>query len=313
MKILDNHKRSEVPAVATVGFFDGVHLGHRFLIDQVRMEAERRGVSSLVVTFAEHPLKVIREGFKPMLLTTREEKVGLVEKAGVDSVALMDFTCEMSMLSAREFMEKVLRDVYNVRVLMIGYDHRFGHNRNEGFEDYVRFGKELGIEVIQNAQCVLNDESGAKMSPSSTLVRSALLQGDVTKARAALGYDYFLEGKVVGGYRNGRKMGYPTANIAVDDEKLVPANGVYLVRVGESHYGMLNIGTRPTMDNGEDRSVEVHIFDFDDDIYEQTLRIEFVRYIREERKFESVAMLQEQLAKDEKVCREAVGKLKVNS
>ncbi len=290
--------------VATIGFFDGVHLGHKCLIAQVKEEAMRRGMQSLLVTFGNHPLKVIRTDFKPLLLNTIEEKIALLAESGTDSIAVLDFDKKQSMMSAREFMEKVLRDVYNVRMLLIGYDHHFGHNREEGFEDYVRFGKEIGIEVVQAKPLQL--EEG--ITPSSTFIRKALQNGDVDTANAILGYPYFIEGTVVGGFQNGRKLGFPTANLDVEAEKLVPATGVYLVRVGNSHYGMLNIGIRPTLDNGDTRSIEVNIFDFRDNIYSQQLRLEFLTFIRQEQKFSSIEQLQEQLEKDEQVCRSLIEK-----
>lgn len=330
MTILDNHSLNPHPSVATIGFFDGVHLGHRHLIQQVQAEAQRRGMSSLVVTFAEHPLKTIRPGWIPQLLTTTEEKVSLLSDTGIDSAALLSFDKAMQMMSAEEFMRDVLLNIYNVRVLLIGYDHHFGHNREEGFEDYVRYGKEMGIEVIQNNQFNLSESIAvakqaseqlsepptASLTPSSTLARTSLLSGDVATANAILGYDYFLRGKVVEGFQNGRKLGYPTANLCADAEKLIPANGVYLVKVsgnmphGEekeiAHYGMLNIGTRPTLDNGDARSIEVNIFDFDQNIYEQEITLQFLRFIRHERKFNDLARLQSQLAEDESVCRSMI-------
>lgn len=309
MTILDNHTLNPNPMVATIGFFDGVHSGHRHLINRVRNEAESRGLKSLVVTFGDHPLKVIRPGIKPTLINTPAEKIQLLGKTGVDSIAVLDFDRKQSLMSAREFMEKVLLNIYNVRVLLIGYDHHFGHNHNEGFEDYARFGKELGIEVVLADSLTLDDNNGG-LTPSSTAIRTALADGDITTANTVLGYPYFVNGTVVGGFQNGRKIGFPTANLLVDDEKLVPATGVYHVRVATQqqdsermYYGMLNIGTRPTLDNGTQRSIEVNIFDFHDDIYSQQLRIEFLRFIRHEQKFESIEQLQEQLEKDEMLCR----------
>lgn len=304
MTILDNHTHNENPMVATIGFFDGVHLGHQYLINQVKSEAERRGMQSLLVTFGEHPLKVIRPEFKPQLINTVSEKLDLLSKAGVDSVAVLDFDKEQSLMSACDFMKRILMDVYNVRVLLIGYDHHFGHNREEGFEDYARYGKEIGIEVVQAMPLELSDN----LVPSSTSVRKALQSGDVEAANAVLGYSYFIEGTVVGGFQNGRKLGYPTANLDIDEEKLVPATGVYFVKVGDNHYGMLNIGTRPTLDNGDQRSIEVNIFDFHENIYSQTLRIEFLAFIRHEQKFENVEHLQQQLENDEQVCRRLIEK-----
>lgn len=322
MTILDNHIQNPHPTVATIGFFDGVHLGHRHLISQVISEAKARGMSSAVVTFAQHPLKVIRPGWIPQLLTTTEEKKELLSSTGIDSVALLHFDHEMQMMSAEDFMRNVLLNIYNVRVLIIGYDHHFGHDRSEGFADYVRYGKKMGIEVIQcqqftasidpshtasidSSQTANIDSLTTSLTPSSTLARQSLLSGDIATATSVLGYPFFLQGTVVEGFQNGRKMGFPTANLSVDEEKIIPGNGVYLVRVG-THYGMLNIGTRPTLDNGSSRSIEVHIFDFEGDLYNRPLRIELLRFIRKERKFDNLAQLQMQLTEDERQCRNLI-------
>jgi len=284
------------PCVATIGFFDGVHLGHRYLIEQVREVADARGFASGVVTFPVHPRKVVQPEYRPELLTTCDEKVSLLAGTGLDYCMMLDFTPEIAVLSAREFM-LFLRTHYSIRALVVGYDHRFGHNRREGFDDYVRYGQELGIEVIL-ARAYINKET----TVSSSAIRQLLLEGDVSEAGACLGYDYFLNGTVVSGYRVGRKIGFPTANLRVDDpDKLVPSDGVYAVRVsvaGKVYGGMLSIGYRPTIGNGPDRSIEVNIFNFHSDIYEQYIRLSFVRYLRPELKFDSIDELIAQLHKD---------------
>lgn len=261
------------PCVATIGFFDGVHRGHRYLIEQVREAAVACGFASGVVTFPVHPRKVVQPEYRPELLTTYEEKVSLLAETGLDYCMMLDFTPEIAILSAREFM-LFLRNHYNIRALVIGYDHRFGHNRSEGFDDYVRYGQELGIKVIL-ARAYINKET----TVSSSVIRQLLLEGNVSEAADCLGYDYFLNGSVVSGYRVGRKIGFPTANLRVDDpDKLVPSDGVYAVRVivaGQTYGGMLSIGYRPTMANGTDRSIEVNIFNFHSDIYEQHIRLFF--------------------------------------
>lgn len=282
--------------VATIGFFDGVHQGHRYLIRQVMDEAEKRGMEPLVVTFPTHPRKVLHPDYQPNLITTCDEKVGLLKSAGVDKVALLDFTYDLSLMTAREFMQ-MLRDEYTVGVLVIGYDHKFGHNREEGFDDYVRYGKEMGIEVLQ----ALEEREGKY---SSTAARNALMDGDIATANAILGYPYFMEGRVVKGFHVGTKIGYPTANIALPDDKLIPLGGVYQVRV-DGRLAMLNIGYRPTLNNGPQMSIEVHIFDYDEDLYGNTIRVEFLRRIRDEIKFGSVQELKQQLKKDEELCRKA--------
>ncbi len=290
-----------LPSVATIGFFDGVHRGHQYLIRQVRDEAVRRGMRSLLVTFPTHPARVLRPDVPLQLLTTPHEKAQLLGETGVDDVAMLPFTHELAALSAREFMTDILRTRFNVRVLVIGYDHRFGHNRAEGFEDYVRIGKGIGMEVVQAREL----DGGQHVSSSA--IRRALQEGDVEDAAAMLGRPYSLGGTVVRGHHVGTDLGFPTANLRLDDpDKLVPMNGAYGVEVcigtGRVVQGMLNIGTRPTLDNGTDRSIEVHLFDFHEDIYEQHMEIHFIRFIRNEKKFDTVAELQKQLQADKDFC-----------
>ena len=226
--------------------------------------------------------------------------IPLLAETGIDTCILLDFTPHLASLSAREFME-VLKNRYRIRALLIGYDHRFGHNRSEDFGDYARYGRELGIDIRPAEAFRLPDTPGGE-PVSSSLIRRLLLAGDVAQAATCLGYPYFLNGTVVSGRRIGHQLGYPTANLRPDHpDKLIPANGVYAVRVeteGRTYGGMLNIGRRPTLDNGDDRSIEVHIFDFDRDIYHEPLRLSFIRRIREERKFDSVDQLTEQLHRD---------------
>ncbi len=290
-----------LPSVATIGFFDGVHRGHQYLIRQVRDEAVRRGMRSLLVTFPTHPARVLRPDVPLQLLTTPHEKAQLLGETGVDDVAMLPFTRELAALSAREFMTDILRTRFNVRVLVIGYDHRFGHNRAEGFEDYVKIGCEIGMDVVQAREL----DGGQHVSSSA--IRRALAEGRVEDAAAMLGRPYSLGGTVVRGHHVGTDLGFPTANLRLDDpDKLVPMNGAYGVEVcigtGRAVQGMLNIGTRPTLDNGTDRSIEVHLFDFHEDIYEQHMEIHFIRFIRNEKKFDTVAELQKQLQADRDFC-----------
>lgn len=284
------------PCAATIGFFDGVHRGHRFLLEQVKEEAAGKGLCPSVITFPTHPRQVLQPDFHPLLLSTPVEKLHLLEEAGIANCILLPFTAELSRLSAKEFM-LLLRTEYNVRTLVIGYDHRFGHNRLESFEDYVRYGQELDIDIVQARAYT---QENAKVSSSA--IRELLSQGEVHTASRLLGYPYPLEGTVTDGYRVGRKIGFPTANLRVDHPfKLVPAEGVYAVKVeveGQQHLGMLNIGHRPTLNNGADRSIEVHILDFAGDIYRQNIRIEFLRFLRPETKFASIEELISQIEKD---------------
>lgn len=290
------------PCVATVGYFDGVHLGHRCLVRQVKEEAVRRGLRSVVISFRQHPARVLRPDQPVDELTTAAEKKRLLLEAGADEVCLFDFTAETARLSAREYMEQVLLARLNVRVLVIGYDHRFGHNRSEGFEDYRKIGSEIGMEVVQA------HELQGLGHVSSSAIRRALAAGRVEDAAAMLGRPYTLQGTVVHGYHVGTELGFPTANLQPGDAaKQVPMNGVYAVETiigtGQVVQGMLNIGTRPTLENGTDRSIEVHLFDFGGDIYGQSVEIHFIRFIRNEKKFGSLAELQEQLQHDERACR----------
>lgn len=286
------------PSVATIGFFDGVHRGHRYLIEQVRKVAAARGLASSVITFPVHPRQVMQADYRPELLTSYEEKVALLAETGIDYCMMLEFTPEVARLSAKQFMQ-ILKERYQIQALVVGYDHRFGHNRSEGFDDYVRYGQEMGMEVVL-ARAYVSD---GNVTVSSSMIRHLLRQGDVSSSAECLSYHFFLEGTVVGGYRVGRKIGYPTANLHVTDpDKIIPADGVYAVYVfldGVRYGGMLSIGYRPTLANGTDRSIEVNIFHFNADIYNQPMRISFVRYMRPELKFDSVEDLIARIRQDE--------------
>jgi len=292
------------PQVATIGFFDGVHRGHRYLIDQMIMVAKEAGMESTIITFDRHPRQVIHSDYLPQMLSTFEEKKALLENTPADHIEVLSFDEQLATLSAHDFMKQVLHERLNVCKLVIGYDNRFGHNRSEGFEDYVRYGQELGIEVIQAMPfCEPNKEA-----ISSSYIRACLLVGNVWGANEALGYAYSLTGRVTDGFHEGRKIGFPTANLNTDGiGKLVPAPGVYAVHVqleNEQHLrlAMMNIGTRPTFD-GHSQTLEVHIFDFDGDLYGQQLRVVFDRRIRNEMKFSSPQELARQLEKDKEEVR----------
>lgn len=323
----------QLGSVATIGSFDGVHRGHQCLLSQVRHIADERGLRAMAITFGTSPRSVLGKG-DCSKLTTADERTTLLRQVGMDEVAVLDFTPEMAAMTARDFMQQVLREQLGVRVLVIGYDHRFGRGRSEGFDDYVRYGRELGIEVVRGEACT---EDGEPIS--STRIRHLLAEGKVAGAALLLGYRYALQGKVVGGYREGRKMGFPTANLhPCCAEKLIPADGVYAVwvKIGQQttdngqratdntcvhelqdknnfqfsifnsqlKKGMLNIGYRPTLNNGRERSIEVHILDFDGDLYGKDITIEFVYRLREERVFANTEELTEQLRKDRERVRE---------
>lgn len=295
--------------VATIGFFDGVHKGHQFLLHQVVKEAKKVGGTAMCVTFDCAPRMVVERTkgreLSMQLLTTQTEKTLLLHQVGIEDVKMLHFTSEMVKMSAYVFMDKVLKQTMDVGVLVIGYDHRFGHNREEGFEDYVRYGEKLGIRVVQ-AQAYEEDF----ITISSSLIRETLLQGRIADSRKLLGYDYFIDGVVVDGFKVGRKLGYPTANIEVPTEKLIPCDGVYVVKAeleGRMFGGMLNIGWRPTF-NGNRRTIEVNLFDFDGNIYSEHISLRFIDFLRPEQKFESPEALIRQLAIDEQKAREVLAK-----
>lgn len=294
-----NDEVSLQPCVATIGFFDGVHRGHQFLIRHLVEAARQEGLESTIITFDQHPRKVLQSDYQPEMLSTLESKLLLLSKTKVDNAVVLHFDKEMAALSAKEFMQQVLCDKLHVKKLFIGYDHRFGHNREETFEDYVRYGKELGMEVVQNQAFSLNG-----IHISSSVIRSFLKEGEVALANQALGYPYTIIGKVVSGYHEGRKLGFPTANLDISHfGQLVPSPGVYAVKVRMENSvvwmrGMMNIGTRPTFD-GRRITLETNIFNFDGDIYDQLLLVSFVKRIRGERKFDTPEELREQLKEDE--------------
>ena len=293
-------ERSSEARVASIGFFDGVHRGHLCLIEQLRDEAGRRGMGSLLVTFDRHPRTVLSPSQVPPLLTTLEEKERLLRETGVSEIAILPFTLELSRLSAREFMEQVLRRELGVEVLILGYDHAFGHGGGS-LDDYVRWGRETGIEVVRAHEL-------SSLMVSSSKCRRLIEEGDVRGAAEMLGRFYTLSGEVVRGFHVGHELGFPTANLQVEAEKVMPRNGAYAVWAtladGERHGGMLNIGTRPTIGNGETTSVEVNLLDYDGNLYDQRLTVEFVARLRDERRFDSRSELMSQLALDEAAARE---------
>lgn len=296
-----NISQSLQPCVATVGFFDGVHAGHRFLIEELKAIAKKQNLPSVVFTFAEHPRKVLHSDFQPAILTTLQEKIIQLESTGIDLCVVLHFSPEMAKLTAQEFLKNILTEQYNVRTLLVGHDHRFGHKRTDGFPEYKQYGQDIDMEVIQATRYVTETDDHI----SSSKVRLALQTGDIAHANRILTYEYSIRGKVVNGFKVGRKIGFPTANIVPENaEKLIPAMGVYAVRVtwnNQTYKGMLNIGQRPTIDNGTQISIEVHIIGFDKDIYNESLRMDFLQKIRDEQKFDNVDQLINQLHKDKQM------------
>lgn len=290
------------PLFAALGVFDGVHRGHRAVIARVEAEAAARQLDSAVISFRTHPQQVLHPEVPFRMLTSPQERETLLRQTGIDRVVFLDFTREMSQLSAFEFLQ-ILSSQLQVKGLIIGYDHRFGHNRAEGFDDYVRYGQQLGMEILHADELVTDDGP-----VSSSIIRKLLLQGDLTTANRLLSYPYTLHGKVVNGFHVGRELGFPTANIDMDyPDKLIPANGVYAVHIvlgdGRRYGGMLNIGNRPTLNRPNDYSIEANIFDFSGNLYGENLAVELVQYIRPERTFANTEALRTQLVADEAAIR----------
>ncbi|MBR4129568.1 MAG: riboflavin biosynthesis protein RibF [Bacteroidaceae bacterium] len=279
---------------ATIGFFDGVHRGHRYLLKQLEELAAANDLSPIAVTFDCHPRTVVQKDFVPSLLTTQEEKLALLSEVFKGEVVVLPFTQELSALSAKDFMESVLRDKLNAKLLLMGYNHHFGHGGGT-HEEYEAWGHETDIKV-----CLAEALSGEKVS--SSRIRSLIGLGEMEKANEMLGYPYFLTGKVSEGRQIGRQIGFPTANLLTAEHKLLPVCGVYAVWVrmpdGTKKGGMLCIGHRPTVEENGKISVEVHIFDFSGNLYGESISIDFIGKLRDERHFDSLQSLQQQLTLD---------------
>ena len=304
MIIVDETTRPLPPAAATIGFFDGVHCGHRYLIGHVINEARADGLASMVITFARHPRQVIDTHYVPRLLSTPEMKIERLAETGIDRCTVLDFDRRMAALTAREFMIHILSSRLNVRKLIIGYDNRFGHDRSESIDDYCAYGRTLGIEVVKSCGITVD---GIRVS--SSVIRNAIERGDLTEANRCLGYAYTLSAHVSHGFRNGHRLGFPTANLDMDEVcQLLPQIGVYATRVRiegecELYPAMTSVGTRPTFD-GTRLSVETYILDFDADLYGRKIEVAFLKRIRGEKKFADLQQLRTQMADDERCIRE---------
>jgi riboflavin kinase / FMN adenylyltransferase len=293
-------------AVVTSGTFDGVHLGHQKILNRLNEVASETNGQSVVITFYPHPRSVIspdNQGIK--LLSTLDEKIELLEKSGVNHLIIIPFTREFSELSSEEFIQRILIETIGTRTLVIGFDHRFGKNREGGF-DYLKQNKaRYGFEIEEISRHDIEN-----VGISSSKIRKALDEGDVPTADHFLGRNYAISGVIVKGKQLGRTIGFPTANIQVREiAKLIPADGVYAVKVyhQESEFGgMLNIGNRPTVD-GTYKTIEVNIFDFNREIYGENLKVEFIKKIRNEQKFNGLEELKTQIAKDKETCKKILG------
>ena len=297
--IHDTQAITEPGVMATIGFFDGVHLGHRFLIDEVKAAAAQRGLPSAVITFPTHPRSVLQQAYQPRLLNSFADKLRLLATTGVDYCIVLDFTEALSQLSAEAFL-RILATQWRVKGLVIGYDHRFGHDRRDGFEQYVEYGQRWGIEILKAAAF-----DAGHTAVSSSEIRRLVQEGTVERAAQLLTYAYHISGRIVSGYKVGRTLGFPTANIQPDDPmQLLPGIGVYADWVevaGQRYKGMLYIGSRPTLDNGTQLSIEVHILHFSGDIYNDPIRVSFAHFVRGDEKFDSLEALKAQLMRDREV------------
>ena len=283
--------------IVTLGTFDGMHIGHQAILNKLKLQKKIYGYETLVLTFFPHPRMVLKTDHQISLLNTIDERIKLIDHFGIDHLVVQEFTQDFANLSAEEFVKTVLVDQFNIGKIIIGYDHRFGKNRSADIHDLIEFGKKYHFDVEQISAEELND-----VSVSSTKIRNALNVGNVALAKTYLGYPYMVSGKVVSGKQLGRTIGYPTANIQVaEDYKLIPAIGVYVVGVtvkGDDYYGMLSVGTNPTV-GGTEKTVEVYIFDFNDTIYDEEITVRFLTKIRDEEHFGSIDLLIEALKNDE--------------
>lgn len=300
---LSSDTKLSSPCVATIGFFDGVHQGHQHVLTQVVKQARKEQLLSVAITFDVHPRTIMQPSFVPQLITPLSKKIELLAQRGLDAVIVIPFNAEMAHLTAFDFMQNVLKNQLNVRYLLIGHDNKFGSNRSDTFADYTKYGESLGIKV---EQCSVFETNVGRAS--SSVIRSFLLNGEAEKAALLLNRPYSLTGTVVHGFQEGRKLGYPTANIKVeDDTTLIPQRGVYAVKVrllknNKVHNGMLSIGNRPTYGEFQ-QTIEVNIFDFSEDIYNEKVEVLFFKRMRSEVKFNGLEELKKALYNDETTIR----------
>ncbi|RYJ39477.1 Riboflavin biosynthesis protein RibF [Flavobacterium anhuiense] len=291
-----NDFQSTKKTILTLGTFDGVHIGHKKILERITQNTENGKYESLVLTFFPHPRMVLQEKSEIRLLNTIDEKINLLEATGIENLVVHPFNESFSRLTAEEFVRTILVEKFQIQKIIIGHDHRFGRNRTANIDDLIAFGIEYGFEVEQ-----ISAEEIQDVSVSSTKIRKALNEGNMVLANEYLGYSYFLNGTIVKGKQLGRTIGFPTANIQIEEDyKLIPKIGVYVVRAvvnNETVFGMMNIGFNPTV-NGEKQTIEVHLFNFDRDIYDQKIEVSLLHYIREEQKFSSVDALKAQLDQD---------------
>ncbi|WP_372745049.1 bifunctional riboflavin kinase/FAD synthetase [Lutibacter sp.] len=298
MKIFKNIATyaSTKKSFVTIGTFDGVHLGHQKVIKNLVESAKKNNAESVLLTFFPHPRMVLQKNANIKLINTIDERIELLENIGLNTLIIQEFSDEFANLSAFEFVKTILVDQLNIKKLIIGYDHHFGKNREGNFNSLVAFGLQFNFEVTEISQKDISN-----ITVSSTKIRCAIEQGEIQKANSYLGYNFTLIGTVVKGKNLGKKIGFPTANILIKETyKLIPKTGAYIVKSSINNkliYGMMNIGYRPTV-SGKNQTIEINFFDFDEDLYNQVLKIEVLTFLREEKKFDSIEYLKSQLNKD---------------
>lgn len=282
--------------IVTIGTFDGVHIGHQKIIEKLIQETKNSNCESLILTFFPHPRMILHKKSPIKLLNTISEKSSLLEKMGLENLIIHPFDKEFSNLSAEDFVKTILIDSLNIKKIIIGYDHRFGKNRDANIEDLIAFGRKYSFEVEQ-----ISAQEIDSVSVSSTKIRDAIANGTMAVANEYLGYDYLLSGKIIKGKQLGSTIGFPTANIKIEENyKLIPKNGVYVVKShlqGKTVFGIMNIGLNPTV-NGEYLSIEVHFLDFNADLYNTQISVSVIARIRDEEKFTSLDLLKTQIQKD---------------
>ncbi len=289
-------------SIVTIGTFDGVHLGHQKIIKRLVELKQKQGGEIVLFTFDPHPRKILFPEQKDLkLITTTEEKCDILKQFGVDHVLVYPFTTEFSKMQAQDYISNIIVKGLKTKTLVIGYDHRFGSNREGSIDTLKQFAPIYHFDLEEIPAQEIN-----QLNVSSTRIRKAIDEGDVKTANEFLGYSFFVTGTVIKGKQLGRTIGYPTANIFIEDtDKLIPKIGVYAVNVildGITYKGMLNVGTNPTTDADTKIKIEVNIFDFDKDIYGETLKVEFVKWIRNEEKFANLDELKQALANDKIAC-----------
>ena len=308
MKIFNNIQSysSEKESILTIGTFDGVHIGHNKILTKLVEESKKNNLSSLIMTFFPHPRMVLQKSQEIKMIDTIDEKIHLFEKTGVDNLIIQPFDENFSKIRAKEFVEEILVKKLKIKYIIIGYDHRFGKDREASVDDLKKFGLNYMFTVEEIAAQEIHS-----IAISSTKIRNAILKGEIKKCNEYLGRNFMLTGEVVHGDGLGKKINFPTANIEIPETyKIIPKNGVYLVKAiinSEIYFGMMNIGVRPTI-GGENKSLEIHFFNFKDNIYNKTFSVEIICKIRDEEKFSSIDELKIQLKKDEQFCLKLINK-----